>query len=101
MTEEEIRKNIEADMLKFQNLRPQLLSNLPRLAGLSDREFIVFMQLARGARVTAIGPAMYLSYKTISTYRTRLLKKLAIHTNVQLMQYAWQAKLVEPEPVHV
>ncbi|HXO21335.1 MAG TPA: response regulator transcription factor [Thermoanaerobaculia bacterium] len=55
---------------------------------LSDREFQVFRLLAAGATVTAIARELGLSVTTISTYRTRILEKMGMTTNADLVQYA-------------
>ena len=51
---------------------------------LSEREFQVFLKLAKGESVGSIGDALSLSVKTVSTYRTRLLEKLHLNTNSDL-----------------
>ena len=60
---------------------------------LTDREFQVFMALAKGKRLTEIATDMALSIKTISTYRTRLLDKLHLKTNADIVHYAIEYKL--------
>lgn len=55
---------------------------------LSERELQVFLRLARGESVSAIGEALHLSIKTVSTYRSRLLEKLRVSSNAELAAYA-------------
>jgi DNA-binding NarL/FixJ family response regulator len=55
---------------------------------LSDREFDVLKLLASGKSVSEISELFHLSVTTISTYRTRILKKLNSKTNADLVQYA-------------
>jgi DNA-binding NarL/FixJ family response regulator len=62
---------------------------------LSDREFEVMRLLASGKTVGEIASLLLLSGRTISTYRARLLHKLALKSNAQLMRYAIENKLVE------
>jgi DNA-binding NarL/FixJ family response regulator len=62
---------------------------------LSDREFQVFHLLASGKTVGEIAAELYLSVKTISTYRARVLEKLGLKNNAQLMRYAFEAGLVK------
>jgi DNA-binding NarL/FixJ family response regulator len=62
---------------------------------LSDREFEVMRLLASGKTVGEIASLLLLSGRTISTYRARLLNKLALNTNAQLMRYAIENKLVD------
>jgi DNA-binding NarL/FixJ family response regulator len=60
----------------------------PRHATLSDREYEVFRLLASGRTVSEIGTELCLSVKTVSTYRARVLEKMGMQTNAQLMHYA-------------
>jgi two-component system invasion response regulator UvrY len=55
---------------------------------LSDREFEVLKGLAGGEPVKAIAARMAVSPKTVTTYRTRLLQKLNLHSNAELVRYA-------------
>lgn len=61
---------------------------------LSAREFDVMLRLATGETVTSIGLAMFLSPKTISTYRRRLFDKLNIKNNAELTRYAMEEGLI-------
>lgn len=61
---------------------------------LSDRELEVLCRIARGKTVTEIGEELGLSVKTVSTYRSRLLEKLHLHTTPELIRYAIQHGLV-------
>jgi two-component system invasion response regulator UvrY len=62
---------------------------------LSDREFEVFRMLAAGRGVSEIAVELSLSIKTISTYRTRVLEKLNLKTNSDLIRYAVHHGLVQ------
>jgi DNA-binding NarL/FixJ family response regulator len=62
---------------------------------LSDREFQVFRLLAGGKTVTAVAQQLGLSVPTISTYRTRILEKMGMHENSDLVQYAIINRLFE------
>lgn len=57
-------------------------------AGLTSREFQIFLRLAAGETVTEIAHALSLSDVTISSHRSRLLKKLKLNTNSHLTRYA-------------
>jgi two-component system, NarL family, invasion response regulator UvrY len=63
---------------------------------LSDREYQVLRMLGSGRTVSEIASALALSVKTISTYRTRLLMKLQMHGNAELMRYAIENGLADP-----
>lgn len=62
---------------------------------LSDREFQVLRLIASGKMVSEIARELSLSVKTISTYRTRILEKMGMKNNAELMHYAMQHQLVE------
>lgn len=62
---------------------------------LSQREFEIFTMLGTGMAVTAAAVALNLSVKTVSTYRTRILDKMEMHTNAEIIRYAVQHRLVE------
>ena len=63
---------------------------------LSDREYQVLRMLGSGRTVSEIATALALSVKTISTYRTRLLMKLQMRGNAELMRYAIENGLADP-----
>lgn len=62
---------------------------------LSDREFQVFLRLARGETVSEIGLALSLSIKTVSTYRTRVMEKMGLQSNSDLTYYAMKNNLLD------
>ncbi|MEO8153250.1 MAG: response regulator transcription factor [Rhizobacter sp.] len=62
---------------------------------LSDREFQVFLRLAKGESITQIADEKCLSVKTVSTYRTRLLEKLGLGSNSDLTYYALKNGLIQ------
>ena len=62
---------------------------------LSDREDQVMRLLAAGKTVSEIAETLSLSVKTVSTYRTRILEKLQLSNNAEIMRYALQHGLLE------
>jgi two-component system, NarL family, invasion response regulator UvrY len=70
----------------------------PTHAGLSDREFEVLRGLAEGQPLKAIAARMSVSPKTVTTYRGRLLQKLGLHSNADLVRYALEHGLVDARP---
>lgn len=62
---------------------------------LSEREFQVFLRLAKGETASDIALALSLSIKTVSTYRTRVMEKLSLSTNSDLTYYALKSKLID------
>lgn len=61
---------------------------------LSDREFDVFKLLASGKAVTEIAEQLSLSATTISTYRSRIMDKMNMHSNAELTRYALEKNLI-------
>jgi DNA-binding NarL/FixJ family response regulator len=55
---------------------------------LSDREFQVLQMLAAGTSINEIAETLALSAKTISTHKMRLMQKLGIENNAELIRYA-------------
>jgi two-component system invasion response regulator UvrY len=73
----------------------QGVSGEPPHAALSEREFQIFCKLAEGQSVTDIGAALFLSVKTVSTYRTRILEKMGMKSNADMTYYAIKNDLVQ------
>ncbi len=61
---------------------------------LSDREYQTLIMIASGKCVSDIGKDLNLSVKTVSMYRARLLQKMKLKNNAELMYYAMKNKLV-------
>jgi DNA-binding NarL/FixJ family response regulator len=61
---------------------------------LSDREYQVLCMIGTGKMVKEIATDLSLSVKTISTYRTRILEKMKVRTNAEIVQYVVQHGLV-------
>ncbi len=57
-------------------------------SNLSDREFEVFLHLAKGKSITEIGELLHLSVKTVSTHKTRIMLKMGLNSLADLIQYA-------------
>jgi two-component system invasion response regulator UvrY len=62
---------------------------------LSDREYQVLRMLGSGHTVSDIARDLGLSVKTVSTYRTRVLEKLGMRTNAELMRYVIENNLLD------
>lgn len=61
---------------------------------LSSRELEVFLLLAAAKSVSEIADRLGLSVKTVSTYRTRILEKMKLESNAEIIQYAVRNGLV-------
>jgi len=77
-------------------LASSLISGSPKSAcnNLSDREFNVLHMIAEGKANSEIADKLCLSPKTVSTYRSRVLKKLGLKTNADLVRYSIENRLV-------
>lgn len=58
------------------------------ISGLSNRELQIFRYLALGWSNKKISETVFLSDKTVSTYKVRLMKKLNVHSLVELISFA-------------
>ena len=70
-------------------------SEKPPHETLSNRERQVMTLIATGKSVTEIATELSLSVKTISTYRTRILDKLGLGNNAEIIRYALEHSLVD------
>jgi two-component system invasion response regulator UvrY len=62
---------------------------------LSEREFQIMLMLARGKSVTEIAKDIFISDKTVSTYRARIMEKMGLKKNADLTLYAIKNNLIE------
>ena len=100
----ELRKGIMAVMSGYTYFPEVSLSSVnrydcqateaQRIERLTDRELLILQQLARGLSNKAIGEAMLLSNKTISTYKIRLLEKLRLSSLIDLADFARRNALI-------
>lgn len=66
----------------------KLTSPEAELNSLGDRELQVLEALGKGLNNQQIADLLGISPKTVSTYKTRLMKKTGIHTSQELMRHA-------------
>ncbi len=62
---------------------------------LSGREFAVMCMIASGKRLNEIAEKLFISPKTVTTFRTRILEKMGMKTNADLTHYVIKNKLVD------
>jgi DNA-binding NarL/FixJ family response regulator len=62
---------------------------------LSDREYQVLRMISSGKSIAEIADAMFLSVKTVSTYKRRILDKMNMNTTAEIIGYAIQKGLVD------
>ena len=81
-----------AERLALEAGRP---SDAPPHTLLSDREFQVFQMIANGAAVGEIARQLSLSVKTVSTHKTRIMEKMGLANQAELIRYALEHKLLD------
>jgi two-component system, NarL family, invasion response regulator UvrY len=104
MAPEELIKAVRSVLLGKRYITPSLAEKLADQLGnnvstlphetLSDREFEVFKLLASGKSIQEIAGSLFISSSTVSTYRSRILEKMNLKSNVDLTMYAIANKLV-------
>lgn len=62
---------------------------------LSDREYQVMCLIARGKSLKEIAEELFISMKTVSTYRTRILEKMNMSSNAEIIRYCIEQGLVD------
>jgi DNA-binding NarL/FixJ family response regulator len=96
-----VRKVLRGEKYVSEALAEKALLNLVSDTGkplhetLSDREYQVMRMIASGKTVKEIGKELFLSVRTVSTYRSRVLEKMRMKTNAELIRYAVDNKLVD------
>lgn len=66
---------------------------------LNDREFDIFMRLARGEDATDIGRALSLSTKTVGNYKARIFQLMRFPTDAALVRYAMRNQLIDDHDI--
>jgi two-component system invasion response regulator UvrY len=89
------RKYITSSLAERLALEMEADSEKPLHDVLSDREYQVLRMIAEGKTVKQIGEELSLSIKTVSTYRTRIMEKMKMTTNAELMHYAMKHHLLD------
>lgn len=95
-----IRTVLEKGRYMSQTVSEMLVNRLdsgaerPLHQDLSEREFQVLCAIASGKTVSVIADQLFISVKTVSTYRSRILEKLKMHNNAELTHYAIKNGLI-------
>jgi len=61
---------------------------------LTAREYQIMQMMVKGTSLTEIGEKIFISVKTVSTYRARILSKLGISNNAELILYAVRHRII-------
>ena len=88
------RKYISGEVAELLAETPDA-TTAPLHGSLSQREFQIFCKLAGGRSVSEVAAELFLSVKTISTYRTRVLEKMGMHSNADLTYYAIKNGIIQ------
>jgi two-component system invasion response regulator UvrY len=97
---EAVRKVSRGGKFVSPELTDKLVANLNKDSeklpheALTDREFQVFCMLAAGKKLKEIAETLCLSVNTVSTYRSRILVKMDVENNADLIHYAIKNGLV-------
>ena len=89
------RKYIDPKLMEKLVSSPGSTLETPLHSILSDRELDVLKLITAGVSLTEISQKLMLSAKTVSTYRARILEKMNMRNNAQLVRYATEHKLLE------
>ena len=79
-----------AEKMAFDLIAP---ANAGSHEALSDREYRVLCMIGEGKSVTQISAELFISVKTVSTYRARILEKMNLRTTADLIRYAIEHEL--------
>jgi two-component system invasion response regulator UvrY len=93
-----VRKLLSGGKYISASLAEQLATEIQSPQGdphekLSNREYQVMLLIAAGKVPKEIGNELSLSAKTVSTYRSRILEKLKLRNNAEIMRYVVERKL--------
>jgi len=81
---ESLASHLDKDIIGYQN-KHELLSS---------REFDVMLKLANGKSLRDIGNELFISDKTVSTYRSRVMEKMGMTKNTDLTKYCIENNLI-------
>ncbi len=89
------RKYITSSLAERLAFEVEADSEKPLHDVLSDREYQVLRMIASGSTIKQIATELSLSIKTVSTYRTRIMGKMKMKTNAELMHYALKHQILD------
>jgi two-component system, NarL family, invasion response regulator UvrY len=89
------RKHVSASLAEKLAFNLEADTEKPPHEELSDREYQVLCLIASGKTVRQISEELYLSMSTVNTYRARILQKMNMKTDAELIRYAIQNQLID------
>ncbi len=94
-----IRKVLDGRKYITQALAEKIFNGLdedhPRYEALSNREYEVMIQIGKGKSIKEIAGILSVSDKTVSTYKSRVLEKMGMNSNAELIKYVIQEGLID------
>jgi two-component system invasion response regulator UvrY len=96
-----VRKVLSGGLYVSDSLAEKLASDLSAETGrppherLSDREFEVMRMIASGKTISQIAEELHLGMTTVSTHRARILEKMGMTNNAELIRYALLNRLID------
>ncbi|GAA4031336.1 response regulator transcription factor [Actimicrobium antarcticum] len=88
-------KYISYAVAELLTMDPDINTQKPLHETLSAREYEIFYKLSQGEGVTRIADELCLSVKTVSTYRARVLQKMNMTSNADIIYYAIKQNLID------
>jgi two-component system invasion response regulator UvrY len=88
-------KYISHNVAELLTMSPDTDDDKPLHETLSAREYEIFYKLSQGDGVTKIAEELCLSVKTVSTYRARVLQKMNMTSNADIIYYAIKQNLID------
>jgi two-component system invasion response regulator UvrY len=88
-------KYISYAVAELLTMDPDINAEKPLHETLSSREYEIFYKLSQGEGVTKIADELCLSVKTVSTYRARVLQKMNMTSNADIIYYAIKQNLID------
>ncbi|MFM0065845.1 LuxR C-terminal-related transcriptional regulator [Paraburkholderia aspalathi] len=68
-----------------------------RLTLLSDKELVILQMLSKGMSNKTIGDTLFISNKTVSSHKTRIMQKLGVKSLVELIDLARRCRIASPQ----
>jgi two-component system invasion response regulator UvrY len=88
-------KYISHAVAELLTMDPGIAPDRPLHDTLSTREYEIFYRLSQGDGATKIADDLCLSVKTVSTYRSRILQKMNMTSNADMIYYAIKEKIID------
>ena len=88
------RKYISPSLAEHLALELDVDHDKPLHENLSNREFEVLRLIAEGKAVSEIGDMLCISVNTVTSYRSRIMEKMKMKSNAEIIRYALEQKLI-------